>query len=77
MKYILALIGITLLCAAWVKFQLWLKHIDPDRGDFHPGCGACQGGSCGNAPQKSPCTASESRVPLPHPLSSEQHSGEK
>jgi hypothetical protein len=41
MKHILALIGITLLCVAWIKFQLWLKRVDPDKGDYQPGCGAC------------------------------------
>ncbi len=47
MSYLLSLIGITLLCAVWMKFQLWLKQVDPDRQDFHPGCGACRSGSCG------------------------------
>jgi len=46
MTHLLALVGLTLLCAAWIAFQLWLKRLDPDKGDFHPGCGACQGGSC-------------------------------
>lgn len=47
MNYLLGLIGITLLCAAWMKFQLWLKRVDPDRRSFSPGCGACKSGSCG------------------------------
>lgn len=50
MKHLLALIGITLLCAAWVIFQQWLKRVDPSKGDFQPGCGACAsnkgGGGC-------------------------------
>ncbi len=46
MDYLLGLIGITLLCAAWMKFQLWLKRVDPERRSFRPGCGACQSGSC-------------------------------
>jgi hypothetical protein len=47
MHYLLALIGITLLCAVWMKFQLWLKQVDPQKEGYRPGCGACQGGSCG------------------------------
>jgi hypothetical protein len=46
LNYLLALIGITLLCALWMKFQLWLKRVDPEREGFKPGCGACKGGSC-------------------------------
>jgi len=49
MKHLLALIAITLLCAAWIKFQLWLKRVDPSKGDYQPGCGACASnkeGSC-------------------------------
>lgn len=46
MKHLLALIGLTLLCAAWIQFQLWLKRVDPDKGDYQPGCGACQSSSC-------------------------------
>ena len=49
MTHILALVGITLLCAAWIKFQLWMKRIDPDKEGFRPGCGACQSGSCSQA----------------------------
>lgn len=47
MEHIFALIGITLLCALWMAFQLWLKRVDPERDDYKPGCGACQGGACG------------------------------
>lgn len=52
LEYILALLGITLLCALWIKFQLWLKKVDPQRNDFKPGCGACQSGSCGTVQGK-------------------------
>jgi len=51
MEHILSLIGITLLCGLWMVFQLWLKRVDPQRDNYKPGCGACQSGSCGNAPQ--------------------------
>ena len=46
MNHLLALIGLTLLCAAWIMFQLWLKRVDPNKGEFQPGCGACQSSSC-------------------------------
>ncbi|MCW8827640.1 MAG: hypothetical protein OQK94_01145 [Gammaproteobacteria bacterium] len=49
MTHFLALIGITLLCALWMAFQLWLKRVDPQRDDFKPGCGACQSRSCESA----------------------------
>lgn len=41
MNHFFALIGLTLLCAAWIGFQLWLKRVDPSKGDYQPGCGAC------------------------------------
>ena len=50
--YLISLLGLTLLCAGWMMFQLWLKRQDPDRAGYKPGCGACQGGSCGAAPQE-------------------------
>jgi hypothetical protein len=45
--YLISLLGLTLLCAGWMMFQLWLKRQDPERENFRPGCGACKGGSCG------------------------------
>jgi hypothetical protein len=77
MTHLLALIGFTLLCAAWIAFQLWLKRADPERGDFRPGCGGCQGGSCGSAPKSSPCATTESRAPLPQRASGERPPGEE
>jgi len=50
MEYVLSLAAITLLCAVWMAFQLWLKRVDPQRDNYKPGCGACQGGSCGTTP---------------------------
>lgn len=50
MKHFLALIGITLLCVAWIKFQLWLKRVDPTKGDYQPGCGACGSSKDGCSP---------------------------
>jgi hypothetical protein len=80
MTHLLALIGFTLLCAVWIVFQLWLKRADPERGDFHPGCGACQGGGCGNSPQGSArntsCATTRSRAPLPPRETGERLPGE-
>jgi len=56
LNYLMALLGITLLCALWMKFQLWLKRLDPERDGFKPGCGACKSGSCGTAPPKTETT---------------------
>jgi len=49
LNYILVLAGFTLFCALWIKFQLWLKQVDPAQSGFNPGCGACKGGSCSTA----------------------------
>ena len=51
--YLISLLGLTLLCAGWMVFQLWLKKQDPERAGYKPGCGACQGGSCGMPAQES------------------------
>ena len=51
--HLISLLGLTLLCAGWMVFQLWLKKQDPDRGSYKPGCGACQSGSCGAPAQQS------------------------
>jgi len=56
LHYLLALLGITLLCALWMRFQLWLKRVDPQRDGFKPGCGACKNGSCGTAPSSTETT---------------------
>jgi len=42
MSYLLSLIGLTLLCAIWMKFQLWLRKRSNNTQHFSPGCGACQ-----------------------------------
>ena len=75
MKYLLALIGITLLCGVWIKFQLWLKRVDPDKGDYQPGCGACQSGSCDKAGNATNNDMIETAVSLPEAGSGES-SGE-
>jgi hypothetical protein len=42
MSHLLALIGLSLLCAAWVLFQRWLARQDPEKkAGYRPGCGAC------------------------------------
>ena len=38
---LLAILGLTALCAAWVWFQIWLKRQDPDKPSLHSGCGGC------------------------------------
>lgn len=47
LDYLIPLFGLTLLCAGWVMFQLWLKRTDPERSNYQPGCGGCKGGACG------------------------------
>ncbi|MET0023198.1 MAG: hypothetical protein ABW085_02965 [Sedimenticola sp.] len=45
--HIFALIGLSLLCGAWVLFQRWLAKQDPDKKEgYKPGCGACSSKSC-------------------------------
>ena len=43
--HLFAILGLSLLCAAWVLFQQWLKRQGPHQGDFEErckgGCGAC------------------------------------
>lgn len=47
MTHVLALLGLVLLCAGWMGFQLWLGRQDPDkRAGFRPGCGACSSKGC-------------------------------
>lgn len=41
-NYTLSLIGLILLCVAWIKFQLWLRKRSNNTQHFSPGCGACQ-----------------------------------
>jgi hypothetical protein len=64
LEYTLALLGTTLLCALWMGFQLWLKRIDPQRDDYKPGCGACQGASCGSAPGAPETGTTETTIKL-------------
>jgi hypothetical protein len=77
MTHLLALIGFTLLCAVWIAFQLWLKRADPEQGDFRPGCGGCQGGSCGGSSQGSSCATTGRRVPPSPRASSDRTPGEE
>ena len=65
MKYLLALVGLTLLCGVWIKFQLWLKQIDPDKGDYQPGCGACKVSSCDKAGKTTNSETTETTISLP------------
>ena len=39
--YLLPLLAIVALCAAWALFQLWLDKHDPDAKNRSHKCGAC------------------------------------
>ena len=49
LTHFLAILGLVTLCAGWVLFQEWLKRIDPQKGEYRPGCGACSNDSCKKA----------------------------
>ncbi|MEW7977004.1 MAG: hypothetical protein AB2814_06055 [Candidatus Sedimenticola endophacoides] len=63
LNHLLALLGLSLLCALWVLFQRWLLRREPGRGEaYRPGCGACANKGCaeregGGAPQRAPAAA--------------------
>jgi len=40
LNYILSILGLAILTALWMVFQLWLKKQDPEREDGCVGCGA-------------------------------------
>ena len=40
LNHLLAILGLTVLTALWVVFQLWLKKVDPQRSDRCIGCGS-------------------------------------
>jgi len=47
LTHFFALLGLVLLCAGWMVFQLWLGRQDPDKNEgFRPGCGACSSKEC-------------------------------
>lgn len=77
MNHIFALLGITLLCGLWMVFQLWLKRVDPQRDNYKPGCGACQSGSCANAPGTGETTITTVSInPASRPARGGNRSGE-
>ncbi len=50
----LALLGLILLCAGWMLFQIWLGRQDPSRKEgFRPGCGACSSKGCAGRKESS------------------------
>ncbi len=51
LTYLLSIIGLAALCAAWVAFQLWLKKTDPDHCELEVRCGGC-GGHCEKRAEK-------------------------
>ena len=65
MEHLFALLGITLLCGLWIAFQLWLKRVDPSKGDYQPGCGACasnKDGSCSASGNNGGCSTNISNT---------------
>ena len=62
MNHFFALIGITLLCAGWIGFQLWLKRVDPSKGNYQPGCGACGSGGCSTNSNGGGCPTDNSKT---------------
>jgi len=42
--YLLAILGLAVLCGAWVAFQLWLRKSDPEGVSLESRCGHCDGG---------------------------------
>ncbi|MDH5785386.1 MAG: hypothetical protein OEZ16_07225 [Chromatiales bacterium] len=59
MSHFIALIGLTLLCAGWIILQQWLRRVDPDRGEYQPGCGACSSGGCNSRNSDSGCSSNK------------------
>lgn len=45
-NHFFALTGLSLLCAVWVLFQIWLAKKDKSYRGYKAGCGACGKGSC-------------------------------
>lgn len=56
--YLLAILGLGVLCAAWVALELWLRRIDPEGAKRNDRCGHC--GGCAGGPPK----ADEPQRPL-------------
>ncbi len=51
LNYLLPLLGLVALCAAWMLFQLWLARQDPEKAEgYRPGCGACSRKGCPGRP---------------------------
>jgi hypothetical protein len=40
LSYLLSILGLAVLTALWMVFQLWLKKQDPEREEGCVGCGA-------------------------------------
>ncbi len=52
-SYLLPLLAIVALCAAWAVFQLWLDKHDPDAKRRSLKCGACsRKDDCTDAPRR-------------------------
>lgn len=48
--YLLSILGLGLLCAAWVGLELWLRRLDPEGGARRERCGGCGGCATGQEP---------------------------
>ncbi len=47
LTHLLTLLGLVLLCAGWMLFQLWLGRQNPEKKNvFRLGCGACSNKGC-------------------------------
>ena len=46
LTHLIAILGLAALCGAWVLFQRWLKHADPDGRHIESGCGCGGAGHC-------------------------------
>jgi len=46
MQELFAILGLVVLCGAWVGFQRWLARVDPELGARGSCCGGCSGHHC-------------------------------
>ncbi|NEX21634.1 hypothetical protein G3480_15170 [Thiorhodococcus mannitoliphagus] len=44
LRHLIAIVGLALLCGAWVAFQGWLRRVDPNGRHIESGAGGCGGG---------------------------------
>jgi hypothetical protein len=44
--YLMAILGLAVLCALWVLFQLWIRKHDPEVRPINLCCGSCDVSEC-------------------------------